>query len=206
MSKKRGNGDGDVYPRRNNDGKIIGYRGAYWVQTATGPKRRYVSGRTKTEARAALHKAKADRDGGLILEAENMTLGGYLHRWLNGPVKTKNLKPITFEQYEQQIRVHIVPTLGHVKLGKLTPDLVQDFYDSKIAAGFNPASVRYIHAVLHNALEHAHKRRLVAENVASKTDPRSSVHRRYTPSTPSRPSCFYQPLAMSPSKLSTSWR
>jgi integrase len=58
-----------------------------------------------------------------------------------------------------------------VKLKKLTPDLVQDFYDSKIAAGLKPSSVRYMHTVLHNALEHAHKRRLIAENVASKTDP-----------------------------------
>jgi integrase len=39
MAKKkdRGNGDGDVYPRKNKDGKIIGYRGSYWVQTAEGP-------------------------------------------------------------------------------------------------------------------------------------------------------------------------
>jgi integrase len=48
---------------------------------------------------------------------------------------------------------------------------VQDLYDAKIAAGLKPSSVRYIHAVLHNALEHAHKRRLIPENVASKTDP-----------------------------------
>jgi integrase len=49
--KSRGNGEGDVYPRKNRDGKIIGYRGVYWVQTAEGPKRRYVSGKNKTEAR-----------------------------------------------------------------------------------------------------------------------------------------------------------
>ncbi len=35
--KGRGNGDGDVYPRRNKEGKIIGYRGTYWVHTADGP-------------------------------------------------------------------------------------------------------------------------------------------------------------------------
>jgi integrase len=141
------------------------------VQTATGPKRRYVSGKTKTEARATLNKAKADGNGGFFFEAENITLEEYLYRWLNGPVKTKNLKPVTFEGYEQQIRVHIISSLGHVKLAKLSPELVQDFYDSKVAAGLKPSSVRIIHAVLHNALEHAHKRRLVPENVASKTDP-----------------------------------
>ena len=56
MTKKRSrsNGDGDVWPRKNKAGKIIGYRGAYWVQTPDGPKRRYVSGKTKKETRDAL--------------------------------------------------------------------------------------------------------------------------------------------------------
>jgi integrase len=65
MAKKkdRGNGDGDVYPRKNKDGKIIGYRGSYWVQTAEGPKRRYVSGKTKAETRAALTKTLSGNCG-----------------------------------------------------------------------------------------------------------------------------------------------
>jgi len=42
--RSRGNGDGDVWPRRNKEGRITSYRGAYF-----GPdgKRRYVSGQTK---------------------------------------------------------------------------------------------------------------------------------------------------------------
>jgi integrase len=171
MTRKRANGEGTVYPRRNKQGKIISYRASYWAQTANGPTRRYVSGKTKTEAQVALRKATAERDSGIVFEVENITLAEYLDRWLNGPVKTRNLKSITFEQYHRQARVHIVPSLGRVKLRKLSPELVQDLYDSKIAAGMKPSSVRYIHAVLHNALEHAHKRRLIPENVASKTDP-----------------------------------
>jgi integrase len=169
--RQRANGEGTVYPRKNKQGKIISYRASYWAQTASGPKRRYVSGKTKTEAQLALRKATAERDSGLVFEVENITLAVYLDRWLNGPVKTKNLKPITYEQYQRQVRIHIVPSLGRVKLRNLSPELVQDMYDSKISAGLKPASVRYIHAVLHNALEHAHKRRLIPENVASKTDP-----------------------------------
>ncbi len=43
-TKGRANGDGDVFPRKNKDGKTISSRGAYF-----GPdgKRRYVSGKTK---------------------------------------------------------------------------------------------------------------------------------------------------------------
>jgi hypothetical protein len=41
MARKRGrgNGDSDVYPRKNKQGKIIGYRGSYWVQTAEAKRR-----------------------------------------------------------------------------------------------------------------------------------------------------------------------
>ena len=35
--KARGNAEGDVYPRKDKDGKVVGYRGAYWVHTAEGP-------------------------------------------------------------------------------------------------------------------------------------------------------------------------
>jgi integrase len=77
LSRKRarGNGDADVWPRKNKEGKVIGYRGAYWVYTAGGKKRRYVSGKTKAETRAALNKAKADAAGGLVFDAKDLRLG-----------------------------------------------------------------------------------------------------------------------------------
>jgi hypothetical protein len=45
---KNGNGEGSIYPHKKN-GKKVGYRGAYWVHTAEGSKRRYVSGKTRDE-------------------------------------------------------------------------------------------------------------------------------------------------------------
>ena len=83
-------------------------------------------------------------------------------------MKTKNLKPIAYEQYQRQVRVHIVPSLGQVKLRNLSPELVQELYASKSAAGLKPASVSHIHVILLNALEHAQKRRLIPVNVVSK--------------------------------------
>ena len=66
--KQRGNGEGSIYEHKR-DGRKVGYRGAYTVYTASGPKRRYVSGKTRDEARLKLTKAMADRDGGLVFEA-----------------------------------------------------------------------------------------------------------------------------------------
>jgi integrase len=145
-----------------------------------------------------LRKATAERDSGQVFEVENITLAEYLDRWLNGPVKTKNLKPITYEQYQRQVRVHIVPSLGRVKLRNLSPEVVQDLYDSKIAAGLKPASVRYIHAVLHNALEHAHKRR--------KPTLRRFGHPKSNRSTPSRQEHYWMRPVPSTWAAFTSWR
>ncbi len=65
--KQRGNGEGSICPHKR-DGKKVGYRGAYTIHTASGPKRRYVSGKTREEVRLKLTKAMANRDGGLVFE------------------------------------------------------------------------------------------------------------------------------------------
>ena len=49
-------------------------------------------------------KALADRDGGLVFDADNQKLEEYLDRWLNDSVRG-SVKPVTFESYAQLGRV-----------------------------------------------------------------------------------------------------
>ena len=72
---KRGNGEGSI--SRQKDGL---YMARYTVQTVTGPKRMTLYGKTRREVDEKLTKAKADRDGGLVFDADNMKLGEYLER------------------------------------------------------------------------------------------------------------------------------
>ena len=154
-NKARGNGDGDVWPRKNRDGKVIGYRGSYLAQTLNVPKRRYVSGKNKSEARAALSKAKADADGSLLaFDADNSTLGEYLDRWLEDSVQG-SVGQRTYHSYSSHVRHHLSPALGSIKLKKLSPAHVQQLYRSKLNSGLSSSSVRYTHAVLHRALKQA---------------------------------------------------
>ena len=74
MAKRRGNGEGSVY--RRGDGRVVGE-----YVDANG-KRRYVSGKTKTEVKAKLRKLLADRDEGIAYDSENVTVGAYLIKWL----------------------------------------------------------------------------------------------------------------------------
>ncbi|PLS86612.1 MAG: site-specific integrase [Actinobacteria bacterium] len=162
--KERGNGEGDVYPRKNREGKVIGYRGSYWVQTAEGPKRRYVSGKNKIEARAALRKAKSDADGGLLFDAGTLTIEDYLGRWLADSVKD-TVRRSTFVQYESVVNRHVVPALGRMKLNSLTPAHVRRLYREKLDSGLSPRTVQYIHVTLHKALKQAVMDGLIPRNV-----------------------------------------
>jgi integrase len=160
--RQRGNGVGTVYPRKNKAGKITGYRGSYFVDTADGAKRLNVSGRTKTEAEQALRKATVDRDGGLVFEAGSLTLGSYLDRWL--PNIRDTVRQRTWERYEQIVRVHLKPALGKKKVKSLTPTHVRGLYRHKLDSGSSRRTVQYIHTTLRKALKDAVSDGLIPRN------------------------------------------
>src|SRR5438270_10759296 len=109
------------------NGKKVGYRGAYTVYTAKGPKRRYVSGKTREEVRQKLTKAMADRDCGFIFNTGNLTVGDYLEQWLNDSVKG-SVRTSTYQSYKYVTYPHIIPALGRIKLKNLTPAHIRRFY------------------------------------------------------------------------------
>jgi integrase len=82
--KSRGNGTGTVAPRRNKQGKIIGYRGAFF-----GPdgKRRWVSAKAKIECWGKLNAAMTDADRGIPPSPATLTVEGYLSAWLTDCVE-----------------------------------------------------------------------------------------------------------------------
>src|SRR5688572_24008131 len=149
MAKKRSNGEGSITRRR--DGL---YMARYTVQTPTGPRRKTLYGKTRREVDEKLTKAKADRDGVLVFDADNMKLGEYLGRWLADSVRD-TVRPTTFERYEQLVRRHICPVLGQLKLKNLTSTHVRGVYRQKLDVGLAPRTVQYVHVTLHKALEQA---------------------------------------------------
>jgi integrase len=179
MAKKRqrGNGAGTVYARRNKEGKITGYRGSYFTPDG---KRRYVSAKRKTECERKLRDAMTDADRGLVFDASNQTVSEYMTHWLEDFAKA-NLASRTYHNYKLQIREHIVPTLGNMKLSKLDTPNIQALYTTKLQAGLKPASIRYIHAVLRCALEKAVDLRLIPRNPAVSARPPKIVQEEITP-------------------------
>lgn len=161
---KRGNGEGSISCRNGG-----GWMGQYVVHTAEGRKRRTVYGRTRSEVAKKLARALSQREDGLVFDAGNLKLGEYLERWLKDSVEG-NVRSRTHANYQLQVRRHIVPALGSIKLKALSPAHVQGLYRQKLDSGLSPASVRYIHAVLHRALKQALRWGLVPSNVSEAVD------------------------------------
>jgi integrase len=165
VSKKRGNGEGSI--TRRKDGR---YMARYTVHTATGTKRKTVYGKTRAEVSAKLTKAMADRDGGVVFDSEDLTIEGYLERWLADSVRD-TVRPRTYEANRWAVQLHICPALGRIKLSQLTPAHVQGLYRSKLDSGLSPATVHKVHTVLHKALKQAMRWSLVPRNVTEAVTP-----------------------------------
>ncbi|MDQ3637579.1 MAG: site-specific integrase, partial [Actinomycetota bacterium] len=179
MAKKRGNGEGSIYEHKRN-GKRVGYRGAYTAFTVEGPKRRYVSGKTREEVRHKLTKAMADRDGGLIFDAGNLRVGEYLERWLKDSVKG-TVRPSTYEVHRHMVEPHIVPALGRLKLKDLSSTHVRGFYREKLDAGLSSATVCKMHSVLRKALKQAVMDDLIPRNPTDTVKPPKIEHKEISP-------------------------
>jgi integrase len=162
MAKKNGNGEGGI-SRHKGSGL---YMARYTVQTPTGPKRKTLYAKTRREVDEKLTKAKADRDTGFVFDADNLTLGNYLDRWINDSVRD-TVRQRTWERYEQIVRVHIKPALGRVKLKNITPTHARALYREKLDTGLASRTVNYVHTTLSKALKDAVADGLITRNPAS---------------------------------------
>ena len=173
MAKRRGANEGSIYQRKDGlwtAAVNLGYAGGGKRQ------RRTLYGRTRHAVARKLTDALKARQDGLPLPREREVVGPFLCQWLES-VKP-SLRPRTWARYESLIRIHALPEIGRLPLGKLGPAHLQRLYASRLEAGQSPASVRQLHAVLHRSLRQAFRWGLVGRNVADLvTPPRVERHR-----------------------------
>jgi integrase len=119
-----------------------------------------------------LASALSDRESGFTFDAGTLVLADYLDRWLEDSVKD-SVKQRTFENYAYVVRLHLAPTLGHLKIKALSPANVQGLYRSKLNSGLSRRTVQLIHTTLHKALKQAVRWGLLPRNVTEAvTSPR----------------------------------
>jgi integrase len=154
---RRGHGEGSITQRK--DGR--------WMAALTldNHKRKYFYGKTRKEVQDKLNHALYEQKQATLATGPQQTLGPYLDRWLEQVVKLTK-RPNTYNGYRSVVNAHLKPSLGHIKLQKLTVEQLQAFYAQKQET-LKPKTLAYIHAALSNALSNAVKWGLVGRNVAS---------------------------------------
>lgn len=131
-------------------------------------KRQYLTGATARVVQDKLDDALAAVKQGLPATASSDRLTVYLERWLAGRQGT--IKPHTWEGYESNLRLHVLPRVGRARLS-LGPDQVQALYQGLIADGVGPYTVHAVHRTLRVAMQQAYEWRLVPRNVVKLVTP-----------------------------------
>ncbi|TFV86194.1 hypothetical protein E4P40_13245 [Blastococcus sp. CT_GayMR20] len=121
---------------------------------------------TKADADAALAAVLYSVSTGEHRHDGRLTLGAYLTSWLAAKEANGLLRRSTATGYRSHIDQDIVPKLGHVRLGDLRPEHVEQFLTDLTAKGRGATVVRRVHATLRSALADAKRKRLVTTNAA----------------------------------------
>jgi integrase len=154
----------------------------YTVQMPDGPKQKTIMGRkgeSRQDVAERLADALSDRNKGITYDAGSTTVADYLQAWLKDSVRD-TVRQRTHEEYVGIVERHLAPTIGRVKLSKLTPGHVRGLYHDKLDSGLAPRTVQYIHRTLTKALKQAMGDGLIPRNVCELVKPpqprRTEIH------------------------------
>ena len=89
--------------------------------------RKTFTGQTQKEVREKMQEAAVAVQNGDFFEPSKITVGGWFDLWFKDYCGDK--KYLTVKQYKSMTDTHIRPALGAVKLSKLTPPMIQGFYN-----------------------------------------------------------------------------
>lgn len=156
MAKKGAKGGGTI---RKKTVTRSGKEYVYWearITTGRDPGtgkqiQRSITGKTQKEVREKMAQAIAAIDNGTYTDPSRFTVGQWLDIWQRDYLGS--VKPSTADVYRINIKNHIKPALGAVRLTELHPHTVQNFINGLTA--LSPASIRLAYGVLNMALEKA---------------------------------------------------
>jgi integrase len=163
MSKKK-NPDYTGYIRQRKNGS---WEGQYIYDGVL----KSVYGKTEDEIREKINKIYAEILSGTFIGGSTDTLAYWLNKWLKEYVQP-TVRPSTYTNYETNIRRHVNPSIGHIKLKNLKPDKIQQFFNEKAVSGrcdgkeggLAPKTLLNIRNMLNEAFNQACTNRVMAFN------------------------------------------
>jgi integrase len=128
-----------------------------WLCDYTGQsgKRHVKTFARKKDADAFIAKAKVEvREGIHTADSDSVTIRDAADLWLTTGA-ARGLERATLAAYEQHARLHIFPSLGRMKLSRLSAPAVRDFEDRLRTDGRSAAMIRKILTSLGSMLSDA---------------------------------------------------
>ena len=167
MATKRGRGEGSIYRRK--DGR--------WTAeiSVEGGKSKFLYGKTRKDVQEKLKTALYEQQKGILVTGPQQKVDQFLTHWLED-VQKQRVRARTYERYEEIVRLHLIPAIGHHALQKLTPQHIQSFYKKKLEEGLSNTTVVCFHSVLHKALETAVRWDLIGRNTCDLVSPPRREH------------------------------
>ncbi len=178
---KRANGEGSIYYDETKKRYIAAITVGYDQETGK-PIRTKVSAKTQAEVLEKMHKMEMERSLGVRLDADKVTVGEWLDRWMSNYMK-KKLRATIYPSYQQNIRLHVKPYIGDMPLKSLQTDDLQSLFNhllengrdkSRMDKATNPGlsrrTVEYVRAILRKALKKAKETKLILNNPVEGTE------------------------------------
>ncbi len=160
-------------------GTIVKHKSGLWMvqvsvpDPATGKRRRITRyAKTRKEAEVLRAKLLLEVHQGAALKPSRATVKGWLEVWLRQ--KAPSLKPKTLADYEGILARHVLPHLGHLRLGELRPAHLRAWHTTLREAGVGQRTVSLAHTLLQAALEEAELQELIPSNPARKARPEAA--------------------------------
>ncbi|WP_327355022.1 tyrosine-type recombinase/integrase [Streptomyces sp. NBC_01304] len=157
------NGASSIY--FGKDGKWHG-RVTVGVRPDGKADRRHVERKTEDEVADAVRELERQRDAGKVRKAgQKWTVKKWLEHWVENIAK-KYVSENSYDGYEVDVRVHLVPGLGAHKLERLEPEHLEEFYERMQKNGSAAGTAHHAHRTIRVALGEAVRRGHITRNVA----------------------------------------
>jgi integrase len=122
-------------------------------------------GKTRKEVAERLRLATNTVKSGLPLPSGTETVATFTERWIRD-VAPLRVRSNTLLRYRKDVKNHILPRLGRLKLTELTPGVLQAWISELAAEGLSPNSIRHLRAVLRVILGQAQIEGIIPQNNA----------------------------------------
>lgn len=131
---------------------------------------------TRREAEVARARLVNDLHTGSYVTPDRLTFSEWVREsWL--PMIESRVKPSTFDSYQRNMKLHVLPAIGARALQQLTAPILNGLYGQLMVRGgfrgrpLSAKTVRYIHTIVHKSLADAVDAGIVPHNVADRAKP-----------------------------------